>query len=49
MVRLDTGLPLGPTLPARRARMNRSQSRRESVAGLRFDLHDLHVGMVGIG
>ena len=36
MVRSDTGRPLGPTLPARRARMNRSQSRQERVAGLRF-------------
>ena len=35
MVRSDTGRPLGPTLPARRARINRSQSRWESVLGLR--------------
>ena len=35
MVRSDTGYPLGPTLPARRARMNRSQSRWENVSGLR--------------
>ena len=34
-VRSDTGLPLGPTFPARRAPMNRSQSRWESVAGFR--------------
>ena len=34
-VRSDTGLPLGPTLPDRRSRMNRSQSLWESVAGLR--------------
>ena len=27
MVRLDTGFPLGPILPARRSRMKRSQSR----------------------
>ena len=39
---LDTGLPLGPTLPARRARMNRSQPRWESATGLWLDLH---VGM----
>ncbi len=31
----DTGLPLGPTLPARRARMKRSQSRWDKVSGLR--------------
>ena len=35
IIRSDTGLPLGPTLPARRSRMNRSQSRWESVAGFR--------------
>ena len=35
MVWSDTGWPLGPTLPARRARMNRSQSLRDSVPGLR--------------
>lgn len=31
MVRSDTGLLVGPILPARRARMNRSQSLRDSV------------------
>ncbi len=36
IVRSGTGLPLGPTLPDRRSRMNRSQSRWESVGGLRF-------------
>ena len=35
IVRSDTGLPLGPILPARLALMNRSQSRRDSVAGFR--------------
>ena len=35
IIRSDTGFPLGPTLPDRRARMNRSQSRCDSVAGLR--------------
>ena len=35
MVRSDTGLPLGPILPARRSRMNRSQSLRDSVSGFR--------------
>ena len=35
IVRLPTGLPEGPALPARRARMNRSQSRCEKVAGSR--------------
>jgi len=35
MVRSAAGLPLGPALPARRARMKRSQSRCESVLALR--------------
>ena len=36
IIRSDTGLPLGPTLPALRARMNRSQSRCDKVAGSRL-------------
>ena len=36
IVRSATGLPLRPALPARRSRMNRSQSRWDSVAGSRF-------------
>ena len=35
MVRLETGFPLGPIRPARRSRMKRSQSRCDSVSGLR--------------
>ena len=35
IIRLPTGLPLGPTLPARRSQMKRSQSRWDGVSGLR--------------
>ena len=35
IVRLPTGLPETPTLPARRSRMNRSQSRWDRVSDLR--------------
>ena len=35
MVRSATGFPLGPTLPALRARMKRSQSLWDRVSGFR--------------